>query len=283
MAAVDTNHPGFAMRVYQVDPKASTAGTVTPTRIHVAEQILAGLWGTNAARLTNLNDGAYWDLAGTGKVTGVINMNIPGQGQIGDFQSGGGFTETLFPGIPGTLQFPANNSNSYNCFAAEFLAYVEFPTNGTYTLGVSSDDGFRLTRGFTPPASIGNIIVNSPSAVAGAKPTVQNTFLTSYSLTSPVVGQVVMPNGISFVQGSSTNGEGCVITDAPGALAGKILLMYRSAFCGYAQQVANAAAAGAIGVILVQNRLPLKVSSRRNPALTRPSNPSRPSNRAGRW
>jgi hypothetical protein len=83
---------------------------------------------------------------------------------------------------------------------------------------------------------------------------VQNSFLTSYSLTNPVTGNLVFPTGISFSQGSTTNGEGCVITDTPGTLAGKIAIMYRSAFCGYLQQVSNAVAAGAIAVVFVQNR-----------------------------
>jgi len=256
LSQINTNHPGFAVHVYQVDGKAqvSSGNPTIPTRIHVAEQVLAGIWGANAANLTNLNDGLFWDLAGTGPSNGVLNLNIPGQGQAGDFQSGGGYFETLFPGIPGAVQFPAINSNSNNSFASEFYTYVEFPTNGTYILGVSSDDGFRLTRGFSRPDHIGALVVNSPAAVAGAKPTVQNTFLTSYLLTNSVSGNLVMPNGISFSQGSTTNGEGCVITDPAGTLTGKIALIYRSAFCSYVQQVQNAAAAGAIGVVLIQNR-----------------------------
>jgi hypothetical protein len=273
LTAVNTNQPGFALRLVQVDGKGSTGTTTIPTRIHVAEQILSGLWGTNSSLRTNLNDGQYWDLAGTDRTNGTLNLNIPGQGAIGDFQPGGGFPEKLFPGLPGAIQFPAVNGNPNNNFAAEFLAYVEFPTNGTYTLGVSSDDGFRLTRGFTPPASQGALVVNSPAGVSGAKPTVQNTFLTSYSLTSAVTGNLAIPNGISFLQGSTTNGEGCVITDTPGTLNGKILLMYRSAFCSYAQQVANAAAAGAIGVVLVQNRPATEGLFPQEPGVNPPTQP----------
>jgi hypothetical protein len=256
LTQINTNSPGFALEVFQVDgfAKVTSGNPNMPTRIHVAEQVLAGLWGPNVARQTNLNDGLYWDLVGTGKSNGVLNLNIPGNGQAGDFQSGGGFIESLFPGIPGTIQFPAINANSNNSFVGEFLSYVEFPTNGTYTLGVSSDDGFRLTRGFNRPATIGAVVVNSPANVAGPKATVQDTFLTSYSLTSPVTANLSLSTGISFSQGATTNGEGCIITDPPGTHAGKILLMYRSAFCSYVQQVQNAAAAGAVGVILIQNR-----------------------------
>jgi hypothetical protein len=215
--------------------------------------LLAGLWGPNAALNGTFNDKPFIDLIGTGPSNGVINLNGLGMAAVGDFQPTN-FLETIFPGIPGALQFPAINSNSNNNFAIEFLSYIEFPTNGTYQLGVASDDGFRLTRGFNRPANIGAVVVNSPAGLAGPKPTVQNTFLTSFSLISPVTGNLVFPNGISFNQGSTTNGEGCVITDPPGTLTGKIAIMYRSFFCSYLQQVSNAAAAGAIGVILIQNR-----------------------------
>jgi len=214
---------------------------------------LAGIWGPNVALNGSFNDNPFIDLIGTGPSNGVINLNGLGMGAGGDFQPTN-FLETIFPGIPGNVQFPAISANSNCNFAIEFLSYVEFPTNGTYQLGVASDDGFRLTRGFNPPANKGALIVNSPAGLAGPKATVQNSFLSSFSLLSPVTGNLVFPNGISFNQGASTNGEGCVITDPPGTLAGKIAIMYRSAFCGYVQQVSNAVAAGAIGVVFIQNR-----------------------------
>jgi len=275
LTAVNTNQPGFALRAVQVDPKATAGTTTIPTRIHVAEQVLSGLYGTNSLKQTNLTDGLYWDFNGTGKVTGVLNLNLPATAVIGDFTTNGGagFTETVWPGLPGNVANPGVNANGNNNFAAEFLAYVEFPTNGTYTLGVNSDDGFRLIRGFSPPSSKGALVVNSPAGVAGAKPTVQDTFLTSYSLTNPVAGNLAIPNGIATQLGSTTNGEGCVITDTPGSLNGKILLMYRSAFCSYAQQVANAAAAGAIGVVLVQNRPATEGPFPQEPGVNPPTQP----------
>lgn len=245
----DTNAPGFKLRAYQLDPKATAGTTVIPTRVHVAEQILAGLWGANVAKTTNLTDGIYWDWIGTGPTNGTINFNLPGQAQIGSFQSPN-YPDRLFPGIPGAVTATVN-SDTNNDYVFEYLAYVEFPTNGTYTLGVNSDDGFRLTRGWAPPANFGALLVNAPSGVTGFKPTVQNSYLASYSITNPVTGNLVLANGAGY--GSTTNGEGCVISN-PGALAGNIALMYRSAYCGYVQQVQNAAAAGAIGVVFIQNR-----------------------------
>jgi hypothetical protein len=254
-AQVDTNKPGFKMRIYQLDPKATVGTTVIPTRVHVAEQVLSGVWGTNAVRPTAYTNNGYVNLQGTGPTAGVINFNLLGAAQIGDFVSGGGFADQIWPGVPGFITATVN-SDTNNDFVSEILAYVEFPTNGTYFLGVSSDDGFRLWNGWTPPVNKGALVVNSPAALAGIKATVidgstVNTPFVSLPLTNAITGDLVLAQGIGF--GSTTNGEGCVITN-PGQLAGKIAVMYRSGFCGYAQQVANAQAAGALAVVLIQNR-----------------------------
>jgi hypothetical protein len=127
---------------------------------------------------------------------------------------------------------------------------VEFPTNGNYMLGVSSDDGFRLTKGWTPPANNGAMVVNSPPAVAGPKATVTDSSYASTLLTVPITANLALAQGIGTEYGSTTNGEGCVINND---LTGKIALIYRSAFCGYPQQVLNAFNAHALAVVFVQN------------------------------
>jgi hypothetical protein len=267
-AAVDTNKPGFKMRAYQLNPQPNGAGTIIPNRIHVAEQILAGLWGTNAVNQTAYTNSGYVNLTGTGPTAGVINLNILGAAQAGDFQSAGGFADQIFSGIPGNL---TANANTNNDFACEILAYVEFPTNGAYTLGVASDDGFRLIRDWTPPTGIGTLTVNSPAGLAGRKPTVLNgssggnTPYISLPLTNTITGNLVLASGIGF--GSTTNGEGCLISN-PGQLTGNIAVMYRSASCGYAQQVANAQAAGAIAVVFIQNRPATEGPFPQEPAVT---------------
>ena len=251
---VDTNKPGFKMRAYELNPQPNGATTIIPNRIHVAEQILAGLWGTNAANQAAYTNGGYVNVRGTGPSNGVINFNLLGAAQIGDFQAAAGFPDQVFFGIPGNV---TANANTNNDFACEILAYVEFPTNGTYTLGVASDDGFRLIRDWTSPTNIGALTVNSPVGLAGRKPTVLNgssggnTPYISLPLTNAITGSLVLANGIGF--GSTTNGEGCIISN-PSQLNGNIAMMYRSGSCGYAQQVANAQAAGAIAVVFVQNR-----------------------------
>jgi hypothetical protein len=254
---------GFYLRTFQADQTGSTA---TDTRVHAAEQILAGLWTNNMANLASATaslpppTNKYFVLAGTGGAAGVINFN-PARGtnvsDIGDFQSPTN-ADQLLPGIPGT----GTAGNRTNSFVAEFLTYVEFPTNGTYVLGVNSDDGFRLTRGWGAANNNGALVVNSPAVLAGAKATAQNSFLTSLSITSAISGNLVLaqgPFGASNPFGSTNYNslgysvDGCVINNA-GALNGNIALMYRSVSCGFVQQVQNAAAAGARAVVFVQNR-----------------------------
>jgi hypothetical protein len=255
----DSTRRGYYLRTFQPDQTGSTASA---TRIHAAEQILAGIWTNNMANLASATaslpppTNKYFVLAGTGGTAGVINFN-PGGGNIGDFQTPTN-TDQLLPGIPGT----GTTANRTNSFVAEFLTYVEFPTNGTYVLGVNSDDGFRLTRGWGAANNNGALVVNSPAVLAGAKATAQNTFLNSLSITSAISGNLVLaqgpfapanPYGSTNYNGLGFSVDGCVINN-PGALNGNIALIYRSVSCGFVQQVQNAAAAGARAVVFVQNR-----------------------------
>src|SRR5256885_785248 len=115
----------------------------------------------NQTTYTNNN---YINLTNTNPTTNIINLNILNTAQIGDFQSTAGFPDQVFFGIPGNVTANANTNNNFAC---EILAYVEFPTNGMYTLGVASDDGFRLIRDWTPPTGIGTLTVNSPTGLTG--------------------------------------------------------------------------------------------------------------------
>jgi hypothetical protein len=247
VSKVDQTKPGFLVKTYAVDP---FGGQNVDTRYHAAEQILAGLWGPNTINPANNTAGhpivnGYFSYLGADPTNGAINFNYQGAGQAGSFQSPN-FTDVNWPGIPNNNTAGVKTDN----FVGEIRAYVEFPTNGTYILGVNSDDGFRLMKGTTPPNNIGALMVNSPAGIAGKKLALIDPTLASTYITSPITADVVIPQGMGY--GSTTNGEGCLISN-PGALAGKIAMMYRSPFCGYLQQVQNAVAAGAVGVILVQN------------------------------
>ena len=76
-----------------------------------------------------------------------VNFNVTAPQAAGNFGTNNGYGDRLFPGIPGTV-FSGQGNNS---FVSEVLTYIEFPTNGTYTMGVNSDDGFRFTLGGAAP------------------------------------------------------------------------------------------------------------------------------------
>jgi hypothetical protein len=133
-SGVDTAKLGFKLRPWQSDGQ--------PNRIYWTEEQLLGLQGVNNADLTTATDGGYVDY------TGVINFNInpasvAGGGDAGNFQTGAGYPDSLFPGIPGV-----NGLNGSS--AIELLAFLKFSTAGLYTMGVNSDDGFLVTEGKNP-------------------------------------------------------------------------------------------------------------------------------------
>jgi hypothetical protein len=112
-----------------------------PTTVWWTEEQLAGLHGPNNADLSILNDGAYFDY------TGFVNFDIAGPD--GNFQAHAAGTffpnypEIPFPGLPG-----ANGQTDNSSF--EMLTYLEFSQPGVYTMGVNSDDGFKVTVGPNP-------------------------------------------------------------------------------------------------------------------------------------
>jgi PA domain len=261
LSAVNTNAPGFKIKTYAIN---RPGGVGFNTRIHDAEQVLAGLYGTNTINLANNTAGlpltnGYFTFQGISDTNpvGVVNFDTGGSatsGADGDFQAPA-FVETRWPGIPKNLN--GNTDANSDNMAAEVLMYVEFPTNGTYTLGASSDDGFRVTAGWAAPTNIGSVIINSPASVAGAILAAADTSYASTLVTTPITANLALANGIGVEYGSTTNYEGCVINND---LTGKIAVLYHSQFCGYVQQVANAVAQGAVGVIIIQQNLGTSVN-----------------------
>ncbi len=130
VASVDTTKRGFLQRVFQTDRSV-------PSTVANAELMLAGQLGDvfgnlypNKAR-TN-TDGTY-----SFAQTNVLNYNIAVPASAGNFTN-----DTAFPGIPG----PGGGTNT---FAFEAITYLYLPV-GYYSLGVNSDDGFRLTTAPNP-------------------------------------------------------------------------------------------------------------------------------------
>src|SRR6185436_15018745 len=137
--------------------------TVLPQHVEAAEQVLAGLWTNNFANLAGSING-FFVRGGTGEngTNGLINFNQGAPAGDGDFRLTGGavngYTDQQFPGMPGPLGLPS--PRDFDSIVGEATAWIEFPTNGTYTMGVASDDGFRVTRGWGAPVNNGALVVN---------------------------------------------------------------------------------------------------------------------------
>jgi len=222
VSAVDTTKPGFNMRIWQVDQQG---GNSIPNREHVGEQVLAGIWGPSVATVST----AAFPLPG------FINFDIAGPD--GNFQAPD-FPDVQFPGLPGTGT-AAHNLESY---AVEYNAWVVFPAEGTYTLGVSSDDGFWTKLGTNKPSMIGQLTVVSPASVAGDKTAVLGDQIGTPN-TTPLTGKLVLANPV----------DGCVPLLNSNAIRGNIALIER-ATCTFQTKLDNALAAGAIGVVIANNR-----------------------------
>ncbi|UCD51229.1 MAG: hypothetical protein JSW27_01090 [Phycisphaerales bacterium] len=125
---------GFLWRVHQV-------ASGQPDTIARAEAQLAGELGENiadpAAIGVALGEGMLPELPGgplTFEIDSVINLN-----QFGELSEGSFPNDGQMPGIPGL-------TGSDDNIAAEVLAWLDLP-EGRITMGVNSDDGFRLEIG----------------------------------------------------------------------------------------------------------------------------------------
>jgi hypothetical protein len=124
-ASIDTAQTGFRVISYQ-----TTASQ--PNRMYWTDEQLLGLHGTNeidyaAAGVPLVNGEIQW-----ADVVDFGNSSTP-SGEFPTDRGWGGL------GIP-ALTLPNDNNSS-----ASFMAYLYFPTAGTYVMGGNSDDGLRVT------------------------------------------------------------------------------------------------------------------------------------------
>ncbi|MDB6041210.1 MAG: hypothetical protein JWM99_5051 [Verrucomicrobiales bacterium] len=237
----DTNKPGFSVRVSQIDVPGAK-GLVG--LIDRAEQQLAGIIATNSVDFSGTTNGVFIS-------SGTINWNQ----EVGPGGSGleiGNFTtvsdpsrpDQPIPGIPGIG--PDTFANTDN-IAAELITYVEFKTAGTYSMGINSDEGFKLTATDQPPTQTGALIVNGGSA-AGSYYAVSGGSDTggfSTPINGPIAGKLV------YAQAA----EGCAPFSNAAQIAGNVALIDRGT-CTYTEKVQNALNAGAIAAIIVNNADP---------------------------
>jgi hypothetical protein len=235
----DSTKPGFRIKTWQLDIFSPTVGTAGANQaqnlVAFAEQELHGLFGTNVADLTLADANGYFH------ETGVINYDIDPPSETGPMGNFGG--EVTFPGIPGTPQYSKPLEN----FALEVQTYAEFPKAGLYTMGISSDDGFAVYP-TTAPGSIFALNISSPAAIAGSMGAVSGGTdeggLSKPLPVTPVTGKVVYANPAIADVNPLNNAA---------AIAGNIALIDRGTVT-FAVKLQAALDAGAIGVIVVNNR-----------------------------
>jgi hypothetical protein len=129
--SVNTNQPGFRTRPYQT--AATEGGSIAWTE---AQQ--AGQYGPNLADLSGADANGFYT------ITNVVNWNISPGGTVDNF--------------PGAVAFPGIGGSGDVNFSEQVLTYIEFPTPGSYILGVNSDDGFGLTASVLNPKDLSTAI-----------------------------------------------------------------------------------------------------------------------------
>ncbi|MHB8520676.1 MAG: hypothetical protein ACYDH9_07945 [Limisphaerales bacterium] len=134
----DTNSPGFIWRISEVNAPE-------PNALSFAEAQLAGFEGVNLADPTAFGIALAAAAPPTPdtapisfEIATVINLD-KAAGSHGTFTP-----DDQMPGLPG------GGPNGTDNAAAEALTYLDLPA-GTITMGVNSDDGFRVTIGGANP------------------------------------------------------------------------------------------------------------------------------------
>lgn len=137
-SAADTSKPGFIWRIHQVSSSQGNSSARTDAQ-------LAGLLGDNIAdpsaqgiALAPADAPNPSTAPITFEIGSVINLDRSG-GSNGNFEP-----DDQMPGLPGT------GGGSDNA-AAEVLTWLDLPA-GEITMGVNSDDGFRMTIGGPIPS-----------------------------------------------------------------------------------------------------------------------------------
>lgn len=146
--SVNTSRLGVRARPYM------TAATHGGTLAWSSGQ-LDGLYGANTADLTGADASGYFT------IDGVVNWNIAAGSTVDTF--------------PGADAMPGITGDSTVNFTEEVISYLEFPSAGTYTLGVNSDDGFGLWACYLNPKSrFGSISVGAYDGTRGSGDTLFN-------------------------------------------------------------------------------------------------------------
>ncbi|MBI4660349.1 MAG: hypothetical protein HY735_16050 [Verrucomicrobia bacterium] len=144
---VDTTKPGFLANITQVSTAQSGAGSLHGNTIVNAEKQLAGGYIDAATGQPYYNEAD--PTAGPGKRWSIPSVEVPtvinweqDAGSAGNFTAANGFQDSAIPNIPGSAGIADG-------MVVEILTFLELKA-GFQTLGVNSDDGFKVTSGPSP-------------------------------------------------------------------------------------------------------------------------------------
>ena len=245
------NNQGFAFKVFQSPNTNIFNGWQNNSRM--ADMMLQGLYGPNVADLTDFtNNGAMW-------LPGVINFAstdpTPANAQTAGNFVASTWPDALFPGlgvyVPPDSSYFTNGTTTMNYDAIEAKTFLEFSKAGYYVMGVSSDDGFRVTVGDQGAPGKSPLAILAPAGLAGEMTSVYTTtadgdgnrgFGITPPSTVPIIGRVVLADPID----AST-----ALVNAA-ALKGNIAFIQRGVVAFTAKYDA-ARDAGAVAVIIANN------------------------------
>ncbi|RPJ20571.1 MAG: hypothetical protein EHM35_19300, partial [Planctomycetaceae bacterium] len=154
--------PGFRMIGHQ-NPNTNIQNGFDNC-IQMANLIAEGFYPDDVSdRSVFTNSGEAW-------ISGVLNYAQANTGLTngaGNFQSPT-YPDARMPGF-GLWTPPAGGPAAMDNEAAVFRTFLEFPSAGVYTMGVNSDDGFRVTFGDRMAPGVGQVFVLAPPSVQGDK------------------------------------------------------------------------------------------------------------------
>ena len=158
-------------------------------------------------------------------------------------EANGNFTpDHQHPGIPGNLLSTDN-------YQSDFVTYLRFDAPGLYTMGVNSDDNFRVTLG----DQVGRqyLEVLAPAGIAGGVAAVPSVIQLNANLGGPLPTTPIEGDVVYLGEGCRANPEDPnPITED---LTGKVALFIRGT-CSFVEKSRNAQERGAIAVIIANNQ-----------------------------
>ena len=247
----DSNKRGFRVHTWQIAKFTAngTANSGIVNEVPVGNSLFLGVWGENIADLSSAENGEF------NATLPNWNRNAEQGTDIGLFQSPD-YPDLPIPGIPGS-------TGGYEDLAVEALTYIEFPTSGVYTMGVNSDDGFRVTVAESASPGAGAVHVTAPASKAG-----NYCGLATYAANGGAFGGP-WPRTPALVRPAVRADDGSTTSDADGVnvgdsymflinrptnvteLAGNIAIVRRGGGIAFAQKVRYCQDAGALAVIVV--------------------------------